>query len=160
STNITSLPRGTNQIDAVYSGDAGYLPATNSLAQVVTNHPPVVISVVYTNGSSFTVSIALADLATNWSDIDGDAVSLVDVSVSTNGITVTNNGTALIYYNSNNVADQFTCTVTDSFGDSSRQTVTIEPAPSDTTPIISGVAVTGSGAITLNLSGASGSTYI
>jgi hypothetical protein len=160
STNITSLPRGTNQIDAMYSGDAGYLPATNSLTQVVTNHPPVVISVVYTNGSSFTVSIALADLATNWSDIDGDAVSLVDVSVSTNGITVTNNGTALIYYNSNNVADQFTCTVTDSFGDSSRQTVTIEPAPSDTTPIISGVAVTGSGAITLNLSGASGSTYI
>jgi len=161
STNIASLPRGTDQIDAVYSGDATYLSATNTFTEIVTNHPPTVTSVVYTNDSTFTVSIAMADLATNWSDIDGDTVSLTDVSVSTNGITVTNNGTALIYYNSNNVVDQFTCTVTDSFGDSSAQTITIEPAPSpNTTPIISGVAVSPSGAIVLYLSGASGSTYI
>ena len=129
STNLSSLPRGTNLIAAVYSGDASYLPATNSLAQVVTNHPPVAAPAFYTNTASFTLNILIADLATNWSDVDGDAVSLAAVSVSTNGITLTNTGTALVYFNSNNVADQFTCTITDGFGGTNFQTVTIAPAP-------------------------------
>jgi hypothetical protein len=158
STNISSLPRGTNFVTAVYSGDASYLSATNSLAQVVTNHPPVATPAFYTNTASFTLVIPIADLATHWSDVDGDTVSLAAVSVSTNGITLTNTGTALVYFNSNNVADQFTCTITDGFGGTNFQTVAIAPAP-DTTPLITGV-VAGNGSVTLSLGGASGYTYI
>ena len=158
STNLSSLPRGTNFVTAVYSGDANYLPATNSLAQVVTNHPPVATPAFYTNTASFTLIIAIADLATHWSDVDGDAVSLAAVSVSTKGITLTNTGTALVYFNSNNVADQFTCTITDGFGGTNFQTVFIAPSP-DTTPLITGV-VAGNGGVTLSLGGAPGYTYI
>jgi len=158
STNISSLPRGTNFVAAVYSGDAGHLPATNSLAQVVTNHPPTATPAFYTNTASLTLIIPIADLATHWSDVDSDAVSLAAVSVSTNGITLTNTGTALVYFNSNNVADQFTCTITDGFGGTNFQTVTIAPAP-DTTPLITGV-VAGNGSVTLSLGGAPGYAYI
>jgi kumamolisin len=159
STNLSSLPRGTNFITAVYSGDAGHLPATNSLTQVVTNHPPVAAPVFYTNTASFTLNISIADLSTNWSDADGDAVSLADVSVSTNGITLTNTGAALVYFNSNNVADQFTCTITDGFGSANFQTVTIEPAPPNTTPLITGIVVAGNGSVSLSLGGAPGYSY-
>ena len=43
-------------------------------------------------------------------------------------MTLTNTGTALVYFNSNNVADQFTCTITDGFGGTNFQTVAIAPA--------------------------------
>jgi hypothetical protein len=161
STNISSLLRGTNFITAVYTGDASYLPASNSLAQVVTNHPPVAAPAFYTNTANFTLNIPIANLATNWSDVDGDTVSLADVSISTNGITLTNTGTALVYFNSNNVDDQFTCTITDGFGGTNFQTVTIASAPlPDTTPLITGIVVAGDGNVTLSLGGALGYTYI
>lgn len=160
STNLSLLPRGTNFITAVYSGDASHLPATNSFAQVVTNHPPVAAPAFYTNTASFTLNISIADLATNWSDADGDAVSLADVSVSTNGITLTNTGAALVYFNPDNVADQFTCTITDGFGGTNFQTVFIAPAPApDITPFISSI-VADNGSVTLGLGGATGYTYI
>ena len=41
SATISTLPRGTNVITAIYTGDANYTAATNALNQVVTNHPPV-----------------------------------------------------------------------------------------------------------------------
>jgi hypothetical protein len=128
--------------------------------QIVTNHPPVAASAFYTNTVTFSLSIALADLATNWSDADGDLVSLVNVSVSTNGIILTNNGTVLAYFNTNNVADQFTCAITDGFGGTNFQTVFIAPVlPLDPTPLIA-VATGGNGVLTLRLGGAPGYTYI
>jgi hypothetical protein len=161
STNLSSLPRGTNLVTALYSGDATYLPATNALAQVVTNHPPVAAPAFYTNTASFTLTILIANLATNWSDVDGDTVSLAAVSVSTNGITLTNTGAALVYFNSNNVADQFTCTITDGFGGANFQTVTIAPAlRSSTAPLITGIVAAGNGSVTLSLGGAPGCAYV
>ena len=161
STNLASLPRGTNFVTAVYSGDASYQPATNLLEQVVTNHPPVAVAAFYTNGSNFALNIMITDLATNWSDMDGDALMLADVSVSTNGITLTDTGKLLIYSNTNNVADQFICTITDGHAGTNFQTVFILPAPSvNTTPFINSVASSSDGGVTLNLAGASGYTYI
>jgi hypothetical protein len=40
-TTNSALPSGTNLITAIYSGDSNYLGGTNTLNQVVTNHPPV-----------------------------------------------------------------------------------------------------------------------
>jgi hypothetical protein len=161
SDNLTMLPRGTNFITALYSGDANDLPATNTLAQIVTNHPPVAAAAFYTATAGFPLTIAVADLATNWSDADGDAVSLAAVSISTNGITVTNNGATLVYLNPNAVADQFVCTISDNFGGTNFQTVnvTVLPPP-DPTPHITSVAGNPDGSFTLNLAGASGYTYI
>jgi subtilase family serine protease len=158
STNISSLPRGTNVITAIYSGDTNDLPVTNTLAQVVTNHPPVAAPAFYTNVIGSPLIIAIAGLATNWTDADGDTVSLVAVGVSTNGITLTNTGVALVYFNSNNVADQFVCTIADGFGGTNFQTVTLAPAPlPNTTPLIAiAVASNPDGSFTLNLTGVPG----
>jgi subtilase family serine protease len=161
STNVGTLPRGTNFITAVYSGDANYLPATNVLVQVVTNHPPTSAAAFYNATAGLPLNIAVASLATNWSDIDGDTISLAAVSISTNGVNITNNGVTLIYLNTNAVADQFVCTISDNFGGTNFQTVNINVLPPpNPTPNITGVAGNPDGSFTLNLAGASGYTYI
>ena len=160
STNLSSLPRGTNVVIAVYSGDANDLPATNLVLQIVTNHPPVAAPAFYTNVLDAPLIMAIASLATNWRDVDGDTVSLVAAGVSADGFTVTNNGTALVYFNPDNVADQFICTITDGWGGTNFQTVFIAPAPlPNAPPFIVSVVASGNGVI-LSLGGAAGFTYV
>jgi hypothetical protein len=87
---LSTLPRGTNVITVVYSGDSNFNPATNSLNQIVTNHPPVAATLFVTVTSSLPAEVSLSNLATNWSDVDGDTVELAAVNfTSTNGVTVT-----------------------------------------------------------------------
>ena len=160
STNLSTLPRGTNLVTAIYSGDGSYLPATNSLAQIVTNHPPVVTPAFYTLVAGLDLNIAVADLATNWSDADGDALVIAAIATSTNGVAVTNTVPTLFYSNPNFVSDQFVCTVSDGFGGTNFQTVTITVVPqTNSTPNIAGVASQPPG-VSLKLTGGYGSTYI
>src|ERR1035437_6021329 len=155
STNIASLPRGTNLITAIYSGYAHDLASTNTLAQIVTNHPPVAATAFYRRAAGSSLDIAVADLATNWTDVDGDIISLAGFSVSTNGVTLTNNAGTLVYFNSNNIADQFICTISDGWGGTNFQTVNITVVPpANPTPNIIGVVSVGDGSFTLNLAGA------
>ena len=60
---IATLPRGTNLIAARYSGDANYLPATNTLSQIVTNHPPVVVAFYTNRYAGLSLKIPVATLA-------------------------------------------------------------------------------------------------
>jgi hypothetical protein len=159
SSSVSSLPRATNLIVAVYSGDANDLAATNTLAQIVTNHPPVTTPVFYSRLAGYPLDILVANLATNWSDPDGDTVSLAAISVSTNGVTVTNSAGTLIYFDTNNVNDQFFCTITDGFGGTNIEAVNIAIVLTNLVPNITSVA-NGPGGVTLNLSGAPGSTYV
>ncbi len=161
STNLSTLPRGTNFITAIYSGDAGDLPATNTLAQIVTNHPPQVVPAFYTLVAKLGLNIAVADLATNWSDADGDLLAIVFINASTNGVTVTNALPDLFYSNPNYVSDQFVCAVSDGFGGTNYQTVNITRVPqTNATPAISSVAVQPASGVTLELNGGYGSTYV
>ena len=159
---LSSLPRGTNLITAIYSGDANDLPATNSLAQVVTNHPPTATPYFTNRFVGLPLKIPVTSLSSNWSDVDGDAVSLAAIGVSTNGVTVTNNAGTLFYSNSNNVDDEFTCTITDGWGGTNFQDVylTIVPLPENVIPAISNLVVSGGNTISLSLAGASGFTYV
>jgi hypothetical protein len=156
STNIASLPRGTNLITAIYSGNANHLAATNTLAQLVANHPPIAAAAFYRRAAGSSLNLAVAGLATNWTDVDGDAISLAGFSVSTNGVTLTNNAGTLVYFNSNNVADQFVCAISDDWGGTNFQTVNIAVV----FPGITGVAANPNGSFTLNLAGAPGHTYV
>ncbi|MEY2429462.1 MAG: fibronectin-binding autotransporter adhesin, partial [Verrucomicrobiota bacterium] len=91
-----------------------FLIQTGSLKVVFTNnHPPAAapMTVVRTNGAP--LKIPIASVATNWSDPDGDAVSLRAVGTSTNGVVVTTNSAFFLYYNANNVPDSFSYTVRD-----------------------------------------------
>ena len=161
STNLSTLPRGTNFITAIYSGDAGDLPATNTLSQIVTNHPPQVAPAFYMLFAGTDLTIAVASLATNWSDADGDLLSLAFIYPSTNGVAVTNTLPNLFYSNPNYVSDQFVCAISDGFGGTNFQAVNITVVPqTNATPVISSVGAPSSGGISLQLNGAYGSTYV
>lgn len=156
SASLTSLPRGSNVITAIYSGDAYDLPATNSLLQVVTNHPPIGLPVSYLYGAGIGWSLAITNLATHWSDADGDPVSLDAVSPSTNGIVVGDRSGWLTYTNPANVPDQFICTLTDGWGGTNYETVTLLPV----FPAINSVSPGVAGSVVLSLSGAPGDAYV
>lgn len=161
STKLLSLPRGTNLIVAAYSGDANVLPTTNTLLQIVTNHPPTAAPAFYSRAAGSSLEIAVADLATNWTDVDGDIISLADVSVSTNGVTLTNNAGILVYFNASDVDDQFVCTINDGFGGTSAQIVDIAiEQPVNPTPTIVSISANPVGSLTLQLTGAPDRTYI
>jgi hypothetical protein len=160
STNLSSLPRGTNVVTAIYSGDVDDLPATNTLVQIVTNHPPAAADVFYSRQAGYPLDIAVADLATNWSDADGDTVSLASIGISTDGVTVTNNAGTLVYFGTNNVDDQFVCTVSDGWGGTNFQTVFIEIVLTNMIPNIISVVNGPNGSVTLSLGGAPGDTYV
>ncbi len=156
STNTTTLPRGTNWITVIYSGDANDLAATNLLAQIVTNHPPVGATMTYSYGAGTVLTIALTNLSAQWSDVDGDTVSLAAISPSTNGVTVTNTAGTLTYANPNNVNDQFTCTLTDGWGGTNYQIVNLTVL----LPAISNITSNPDGSLTLQFAGSPGNTYV
>jgi hypothetical protein len=161
STNLSTLPRGTNLIAAVYGGDSTYLPAMNTLEQVVTNHPPMVVSPVsYTVVAGLNLNIPVSGLATNWSDVDGDALAIASISPSTNGVAITNGGAFLSYASTNYVADQFTCLISDNFGGTNAEVINIVVQPqTNATPVIAQASLQ-PGGLTLTLNGAYNSTYI
>lgn len=158
SVDLAVLPRGTNFVTAIYSGDASHLPVTNTIAQIVTNHPPVAAEVFYAYVPGIPLEIEVAELTLYWTDIDGDPVSLADFSVSTNGVVLTNSGGALVYFNSNRIADQFVCTISDGW-DVNFQTVNLVP-PADPTPNIISAVTKPDGSFQLDLIGAPGYTYV
>jgi subtilase family serine protease len=157
---LAELPRGTDLITAIYSGDANDLPVTNTFAQIVTNHPPAAVDVFYDRLAGYPLNIAVADLATNWSDADGDTVSLDGIGVSTNGVTVTNDAGTLVYYGTNDVDDELVCTISDGWGGTNVQTVYVDIVLTNTTPSIIGLGNGSDGGVTLSLAGAPGYTYV
>jgi hypothetical protein len=87
--------------------------SSNSLVLSFTNnHPPSAGTVmIYRTGN--TMAIPTANLTTNWSDPDGDPVTLASVDYSTNGADLGNDGSFIYYTNANNAADAIFYTVED-----------------------------------------------
>jgi autotransporter-associated beta strand protein len=121
---LNNLPRGTNAITAIYGGDSNYSSGTNSLAQIVTNHPPVTTDVTYYRNGGIDLRITIADLLTNVTDVDADTITL-STGTSTNGVTLFNGFGFLLYHNTNNVLDQFTYTADDGNGGTATGNVNI-----------------------------------
>jgi hypothetical protein len=71
------------------------------------NVAPVANPSTYSRPAGFSLKIAIAgDLATYWSDADGDMVALTGAISSTNGATVSYDSDFVYYSNPNDVADQ------------------------------------------------------
>ena len=159
SASISTLPRGTNVITAIYSGDANYLPSTIVLNQVVTNHPPVAGGATYTRNPGISLRIAVSDLLTHVTDADNDSISLVSLGASTNGVTLTTSTNYLLYQNTNAVNDQFSYTVTDGYGGANTGLVNVVISTNSvfgqTSPAIS----TTDGAPTISFAGIPGYSY-
>ena len=127
---LATLPRGTNTITAAYAGDSNYVGSTNTLDQVVTNHPPVAGVYTLSRTPGTKLHILWSAVSSVWSDPDGDALSVAWVSlVSTNGITVQTNSQQVLYSNPANVGDQFAYAITDGYGGSATNVINISVNP-------------------------------
>jgi hypothetical protein len=80
----------------------------------VTNHPPIAGTATYTRTSGTQLKIRISELLTNVTDADLDTISLVSVSPTTNGQSLTLDAT-YIFVPANTVADAFTYTVQDGY---------------------------------------------
>ena len=163
STSLATLPRGTNLITAVYSGDVNNLTSTGTLDQIVTNHPPVAAGNTYGRNHFTSWKIAVSELLTNASDVDLDTLTLVSVGTSTNGVTLDTTSLPgyVAYYNANHVADQFTYTVTDGFGGTNTATITLTYTSTNAVGGSSSIAgVTGTNPKVLTAAGIPNYNYI
>jgi hypothetical protein len=128
---VNPLPRGTDTITAQYAGDGNYIGSTNSLVQTMTNHPPMALTMTAYRTPGMNLRIPLSDIATNWSDADGDTVELMGVNqTTTNDQTlwllnvssnednsfVINSNSFVGYTNGPSVADQFSYSIADGYG--------------------------------------------
>ena len=159
---ITTLPRGTNTITAEYAGDSNDPGSTNTLDQVVTNHPPVagVYTVSRTPGTK--LHILWSDVSSVWSDLDGDALSVAWLSlVTTNGITVQTNSQQILYFNAANVNDQLTYAITDGYGGFATNVInlTVNPFTTLSTGQNTPLTVISGGSTTVSFYGIIGLNY-
>ena len=142
SLSTTNLLRGTNIISIQYSGDDNCLGSTNTLVQVVTNHPPVagVFTVTRTAGQS--VKLVMSDLAAQWVDADGDILTITGMDATstnhlvlrainwTSGVSLSASAANFAYCyvgypNGANVNDQFQYTLSDGYGGTAVGTVNV-----------------------------------
>jgi hypothetical protein len=119
---ITNLPRGTNVITVAYLGDVNYFGSTNNLNQVVTNHPPVATDATYYRAKNISLKIALTNLLTHVTDVDGDAIALSSVGIGLTNATITTDSFYIYYLPGtgagSNDNDVVSYTVSDGFGGS------------------------------------------
>jgi len=162
SLSLTNLPRGTNLITVAYLGDGNYVGSTNTLEQIVTNHPPVVNPATYSRNAAVNqIKITVTNLLSNASDMDGDTLTLASVGGNTNPAAILMvSGGFVLYYNTNAVFDDFTYTVSDGYGGTNSATVTINV---DSTPLFGQATIpevnTPGGSATLNFAGIPGLSY-
>jgi hypothetical protein len=169
----TLLPRGTDTITVQYAGDANYIGNTNSISQVVTNHPPAAGVMTAYRTAGMTLRIALSDMATNWGDADGDTVELMGVNPFTTNLqtlfllnVTSNSDNSLVitniafvgYTNGPNVSDQFSYSIADGQGGTNIGLVNIVIL-TNATGQVSGIEYPGGNAVTMNFAGLPGYTY-
>ena len=120
-----TLPAVTVSGGGSVSGTTNYLKLANSELYLVVNHPPVANPNNYTRNGLNAWRIAVSDLLANATDLDSDPLTLVGVGVSSNGITLVIGGGYVQYNNPSLVDDQFSYTVTDTFGGTSSAVITL-----------------------------------
>jgi len=148
-TNATLNIAATQRADAanysvVVANASGSVTSSVAALTYTGNVAPVAATATYTRTAGFQMRIAISDLGTNWSDADGDAITLTGVGTSTNGATVTYDS-SFIYYPATSVADQFTYTISDGQGGTATGTVnlTVSSSVGITQPVtVSGSTVT------------------
>lgn len=148
--------------------------AGSVVLQVAANHPPVAAAMTVTRTAGLNLLISLANLATNWSDADGDPVELTGInltttngvslelfnaSTNTDGSIVVTNSTYIGCLNAPNVNDQFSYTISDGLGGTNTGLVNIVVDPFMAGQMTGSVAV-GNGAASVTFQGIPGYTYI
>lgn len=117
---LTNLLRGTNAITVAYLGDSNYMGSTNALEQTVTNHPPVAANGTFYRAKGVSLKIALPELFTNVTDVDGDAFTLQNVGAGLTNATIMTDSNYVYYLPGTGAGsddnDIISYTVDDGFG--------------------------------------------
>jgi lysophospholipase L1-like esterase len=145
--------------DWTFRGNGGdYVLKRLQVYVAVPNPVASPMAVAYYAGAS--VTIAWADLATNWSDVPGQSVSLNGLNLtSTNGVTVSTNVTGINYYSTSGLPDQVSYTIMDTAGVTATGVVNLTVLPGSLFgPILPSISAAG-GAPLLNFGGIPGYSY-
>jgi len=120
---------------------------------------PVVNPSTYSRPAGYPLNIPIAgNLATYWSDVDGDTLALTGGISSTNGAAVSYDSSYVYYTNANNLADEINYTVGDGFGGTTPGMINVLVGPPPTNSIASTV-VNGNGTVALSFAGVANYTY-
>jgi len=132
---------------------------TNGTIKV--NRRPVTNSPLsFTNTAPAVLQIPFTTLAGNATDADGDPLTLAGIDLTTtNGVTLTTNGTAVSYSNHQTVNDQFSYLITDGQGGSTTGLVNIVNIGSTPMAQFSAVPVPNGTSVYLQFEGTPGWTY-
>jgi hypothetical protein len=127
----------------VVSNAAGSVTSSVVTLTYTGNVAPVAATSAYSRPANLPLKIAIAgDLATSWSDADGDPEALSGGISSTNGATVSYDGNFVYYSNPNNVADQINYTISDGQSGTAagiiNVVVTSATAPNIASPVVDG----------------------
>jgi hypothetical protein len=157
-----SLAHGYHLIVAQYTGDGNFFGSTNNLnPDLLINSAPVAQTATWPRPANFALKIRIATLATNWSDADGDTITLTSVGpASTNGVSMSKDGT-YIYYNSTNGSnpDQFSYVISDGFTTTAGMVnIVVTSIPATASTATNQITING-GVPTLHLAGIAGRTY-
>jgi pectin methylesterase-like acyl-CoA thioesterase len=127
---------------------------TSSAATLTVNDAvPVANPSAYSRPAGFSLKMALVgDLATNWSDTDGDPLALTGGISSTNGATVSYDSDYVYYQDANDVADQINYTIGDGIGGTAAGVITINVLTGGTVGGTQSITVSGNSA-TVNFAG-------
>ena len=122
---------------------------------LVVDHPPVAQTMTVTRTAGLVLKVALSDVATNWSDVDGDTVTWSGINlVTTNGVSLTTNSTWIFYTNNANMADQISYVISDGQGGTATGLINVVMNPFMTGQ--SAAVTVGGGAATINFAGIPG----
>jgi hypothetical protein len=116
------------------------------------NVAPVANPASYVIPAGYSFKIALSNLSTNWSDADGDPITLTSTISSTNGATVSYDSTYVYYSDANGVNDQVNYTVGDGQGGTGAGVINITVSTNPIAGMPQTINVSGMSA-TLNFAG-------
>jgi hypothetical protein len=120
---------------------------------------PVTSPATYSRPAGYPLIITIAgNLATYWSDVDGDPLALTGAIISTNGAAVNYDSSYVYYTNANDVIDEIDYLVGDGFGGNTPGIINVLVGPPPTNSV-AGVVVNGNGSVTLSFVGVANYTY-
>ena len=167
---ISTLPHGSNTVEADFAGTTNLAGGTNILGStntlsVLINTPPVAGTANYQRPAGTPLTIKITDLLTNATDADGDTITLASVSAtSTNGATIMNDGTYLHYLppsTNGDVADTFLYSVSDTFGATNQGTVMVSVFTNNGPSVnITGMTTMPNGTALISFAGIPNRTYL
>jgi len=172
-TNVSGVVTNFDTVGIFAPGAPGTFTVDN-VAVTVSNIPPVANVMTVPRTAGMRLLIALSDLATNWTDIAGNPVTLTGIAAtSTNGATlfplnlttnldgsyVITDSTFIGYVNNTNVNDQFTYTISDGKGGTSVGYVNIVVSSSPLFGQATSIAAAGDPAINVSFAGHPGYSY-